>query len=216
MTGTRTTQAVAHEPRLTAKGQATRARIVGVAARLIFESGVAGTSIEDVQIAAGVSASQLYHYFGDKQGLVRAVIAHRADGVLATQHLLTDPLDSLDALRAWRDRIVEVQVRRNWQGGCALGSLANELADAQPDARADLVMAFARWEEPIRAGLRAMRDRGVLRADADPDRLAVALLTAVEGGLLLTKVRRETGPLEIALDTVLEHIASLSAADAPG
>ena len=70
--------------RLTPKGRATRDRIVAVAAQLMFEHGVAGTSLGDVQKAAGVGASQLYHYFGDKQALIRAVIAYRTEAVLGT------------------------------------------------------------------------------------------------------------------------------------
>src|SRR3954471_15691749 len=94
-------------PRLTAKGQATRARILEAAAALIFERGAASTSVEDVQRAAGVSASQLYHYFGDKQSLIRAVVDHQADAALAVQQPYLDQLDSLEALRAWRDSVVE-------------------------------------------------------------------------------------------------------------
>ena len=52
--------------------------------------------------------------------------------------------------------------------------------------------------------------RGVeLRKDADPDRLATALLAAVQGGLLLTQIRRTTKPLEAAIDAMLDHIESL-------
>lgn len=210
MTSLRTTQTMRAEPRFTAKGEATRARIVDIAAELIISQGVAGTGMEDVQQAAGVSASQLYHYFGDKQGLVRAVIGFQADAIITNQRLRTDPLDSFDALQAWRDRLVAAQKLRGCVGGCAIGSLASELADTQPEARAELVTAFARWEAPIRQGLRAMHDRGELRADADTDSLAVALVAAVEGGALLTRTRRETRPLEIALDTMLDHIRSLA------
>ena len=35
--------------------------------------GVAGTSMDDVRRAAGVSGSQLSHYFGDKRDLIREV-----------------------------------------------------------------------------------------------------------------------------------------------
>src|SRR6266567_1457316 len=52
--------------RLTPKGERTRARIVEEAAALIHERGVAGTFLEDVKAAAGVSGSQLYNYFPDK------------------------------------------------------------------------------------------------------------------------------------------------------
>jgi TetR/AcrR family transcriptional repressor of nem operon len=69
---------------------------------------------------------------------------------------------------------------------------------------------FALWEKSIRDGLHAMRDRGVLRREADPDRLGLALLTALQGCLLLTQIRRDTVALESALDTVIDRIESLT------
>jgi TetR/AcrR family transcriptional repressor of nem operon len=197
---------------LTAKGLATRARIVDAAADLIFVHGVSRTSVEDVQREAGVSASQLYHYFGDKRALVRAVIARQADAVLQNQEPFLSHLDSFEALHAWRDVHVEAQRQRGGAGGCPLGTLAAELADEDPDARADLAAGFCRWEEPIRAGLRAMRDRGALRPEADPDQLALTLLAAVQGGLILTQTRRDPRALAVALDTVLAYIHTFAAA----
>jgi hypothetical protein len=58
--------------------------------------------------------------------------------------------------------------------------------------------------------LQAMHKRGDLRRSADPDRLATALLAAIQGGLVLSQVHRDVDPLEAALDTLLEHIASLT------
>jgi AcrR family transcriptional regulator len=197
---------------LTRKGQATRDRIVDAAAALMIERGVAATSTEDVQRTAGVSPSQLYHYFGDKRTLVRAVIEHATRAVLDAQQPLLGRLDTLDALRAWRDLLVDLQARRQCRGGCPLGTLASELCETWPDTRDDLADGFARWREPIRAGLRAMHARGELRPGADPDTLALALLAALQGGLLLTKVQRDTAPLEAALDTMIDQIASTCSA----
>jgi len=201
----------AGEARLTAKGKATRGRIVDAAAELMFAHGVARTGVEDVQKRAGVSASQLYHYFGDKRTLVRAVIARQTEAVLEAQEPLIGRLDSFEGLQAWRDVLVDLQRQRACAGGCPLGTLAAELADADPEARAELAAGFDRWEEPIRAGLRAMHERGDLRPEADPDRLALAVLAAVQGGLLLTQTRRDPEPLAVALDTVLAHIHTFAA-----
>jgi len=65
------------QPRLTAKGERTRGRIVEEAARLIYERGVAATTLDEIKAAAEVSGSQLYHYFPDKDELVRAVINYK-------------------------------------------------------------------------------------------------------------------------------------------
>jgi len=47
------------------------------AAKLMFRRRVSGTSIADVRAAAGVSSSQVYHYFKDKEALVAAVIEYQ-------------------------------------------------------------------------------------------------------------------------------------------
>lgn len=192
--------------RFTAKGQATRTRIIAAASELVFAHGVARTGIEDVQQAAGVSASQLYHYFTDKNDLIRAVIAHQTDGILDAQRPVLDELDSFAALERWRDLLVDLQEKRHCVGGCPIGSIAAEIAENDPHSRADLAAGFERWEAPIRAGLARMRDRGDLRPDTDTEALALALLVALQGGLLLTQTRRNTTPLRAGLDTVLAQI----------
>jgi TetR/AcrR family transcriptional repressor of nem operon len=198
------------EPRLTRKGQATRDRIVAAAARLIFENGVAATSNEEVMAAAGVSSSQLYHYFADKQALVHAVIAHQSDTVIAAQQPLLGKLDSIEALRAWRDQAVAIQRQLRFKGGCPIGSLAGELAECDPGAREAIAAGFARWESAIGEGIGAMHERGELPAEVDPDQLALALLAAHQGGLVLTQVRRDTAALEAVLDAIIDHIARSS------
>jgi TetR/AcrR family transcriptional regulator, transcriptional repressor for nem operon len=197
--------------KFTAKGLATRTRIISAAAELVFTHGVARTSIEDVQQRAGVSASQMYHYFTDKDDLIRAVIAHQTDGILAAQRPVLDELDSFAALERWRDLLIDLQEKRHCVGGCPIGSIAAEVADDDPHARTDLVVSFERWEAPIRDGLARMRARGDLRPDTDTEALALALLVALQGGLLLTQIRRDTAPLRVGLDTVLGHIRTHAA-----
>jgi TetR/AcrR family transcriptional regulator, transcriptional repressor for nem operon len=197
--------------RLTRKGQETRQRIVDAAADLIFEQGVAHTTIEDVRAAADVSSSQLYHYFDDKPALVRAVIEHQADTIVAGQE--TFDLSSLNGLRAWRDWVIEHQRELNFRGGCPIGSLGSELAETHPEARAQVSHGFKRWETAIRNGLRKMYAHGRLQPDADPDSLALSLLAALQGGLLLTQIQRDTKPLEAALDAMLDLITRLSSRD---
>ena len=195
---------------LTTKGRATRQRIVLAAAELMWEQGVAATSLQDVQQATRVSGSQLYHYFKDKASLVHAVVACQRDLALERQGPWLSQMDSLDGIRAWRDYVVSASQRRQCRGGCPIGTLASELSDIDPEARSDLAEAFARWSSAIRAGLEAMQARGDLAAAANPTRLSYALLAAGEGGLLLSKAARDPAPLEAALDTVIDRIAELT------
>lgn len=202
---------VAPEQRLTPKGRATRERITRIAAGLIFEHGVAGTSIEDVRAAAAVSGSQMTHYFQDKRSLIRAVIAWQADSV-AGQHQqpALGELDSFQAWDLWVEVILARQRAHQCRGGCRFGSLAGELAEPDEDTRADLAAGFDRWEALFRHGLRLMRQRGDLRPDADPDELATGLLAALQGGLLLTRTRQDIRPVEAALRSMVAHLRSFA------
>jgi TetR/AcrR family transcriptional repressor of nem operon len=195
--------------KLTAKGRATRERIVRAASELMLERGVARTTIEDIQAAAKVSTSQMYHYFGNKGDIVAAVIDLQRDRVLGREQLALFPLDSIAAVIRWRNAVVEVMRGRGCVGGCPIGSLANELSDTDPLARARLARAFEQWEDLIRDGLAAMRGRGELSAGLDVHRLATAILAGVQGGLLLSQLRHDTEPLEAVLDTMIDHLRSI-------
>ena len=194
----------------TGKGRATRDRVVEAAAALVFEHGVAGTTLDDVRAAASVSKSQLYHYFADKDDLIHAVIDRTTQHVLDAQPRLAD-LSSWTAIAAWFDDLVELQVARQAVGGCPIGSLAGELAERDDHARRELAAGFERWEAPLQRGLETMRAKGKLSPRANPARLATATLAAIQGGLVLTQTRRDPQQLRIALDAAYAHLRLFAA-----
>ena len=195
--------------KLTPKGRATRERIVGAAAELMSRHGVAGTTIEDIQEAAAVSTSQMYHYFADKGDLVAAVIDFQTDQVMAVQRLGLERLECLDDLHRWRNIMVDVVRSLGCAGGCPIGSMANELAEIDPLARAQLARSFAQWENVIHDGLTVIAARGEIPDGIDIDQVALAMLAAIQGGLLLSQVRRTTAPLEAAVDTMIDYLRTL-------
>jgi TetR/AcrR family transcriptional regulator, transcriptional repressor for nem operon len=188
-------------PKLTPKGERTRARIVDAAARLIHRQGVAGTTLEDVRAAAQVSSSQLSHYFAGKDHLVQAVIDHQANVITGNQRQAD--LGSVEGLRAWRDMVIAQAKTAKTEGGCPLGSLGGQLAETDPRARVLLAAGFEQWSGAISDGLRALHAAGHLPAGIDPDELAVTFLAALQGGLLLAQLQRDTRPPETAVDTLL-------------
>ena len=187
-------------PRLTAKGARTRARIVEEAAALIHERGVAATTLEDVKVAAEVSGSQMYHYFPDKNELVQAVIDYQADAIVGrNRRALSGP----NGVATWRTMVLSAAKRTKAKGGCALGSLAGQLAESDPEARALIAAGFDQWAAAIADGLRSLHADGKLPPGIDPDDLAVTLLATLEGGLLLAQVQQSSRPFETAINTLL-------------
>jgi TetR/AcrR family transcriptional repressor of nem operon len=187
-------------PRLTAKGARTRTRIVEKAAALIHERGVAGTTLEDVKLAAEVSGSQMYHYFPDKNELVQAVIDYQANTIVHHQGMA---LRSANGVEAWRNMVITAAKHTQAKGGCPLGSLAGQLAESDPEARALIAAGFEQWSAAIGDALRSLHADGKLPSDIDPDDLATTLLATLQGGTLLAQVQRSTRPFETAVNTLL-------------
>ena len=203
------TKARTPERRLTARGAATRARIVAAAASLVYERGIAGTSLDDVMAATGTSKSQLYHYFADKDALVSEVIKAQFGRIIAAQEAAgLHEVSSWDGLQRWCDHFVTATAATHGAGACPLGSLVGQLAGQSEPARRMLAQCFAQWQSYLSEGFEAMRDNGELAAQADPAELALTVMTALQGGLLMAQATRSARPLELALGMALQHVAA--------
>lgn len=195
----------------TAKGRATRDRIVDAACDLVFERGAATLNLDDVRAATGTSKSQLYHYFADKSALLHAVVVRQSERVLDLHRPVLASVDGWAALRRWRNLVVRLVRAAQCHGGCPVGSLANELAEVDELSRVQLVEVFGEWQRMLVDALRRMADQGELNADAHVDDLALATMASLQGGLLLSKTNRSVRPIEVALDAGLAHIRSTAA-----
>ena len=198
--------------RLTSRGAATKARIVEAANQLMFERGVALTTLADVRTASATSKSQLYQHFADKNALVREVIEFRAEALLAQQRRRLEKVDSLRGLELWRDEMVERNALRDGAYGCPLGSIANEIADHDEDTRRIIANHFDEWLQIIVDTIDRLKARGVLRGDADPRALAGGLLAALQGGYLLAKTSRDVNLMRVAVDMAIAQIRAFSTA----
>ena len=191
----------------TARGAATRARIVDAATDLVRVHGVANTTIDAVIEASQASKSQVYHYFADKDDLVLAVIQRQAECVLGAHEELLRKLNSIAGLRRWRDAVVELTRKTSCAGGCPLGSLAAELAET-PRTRAALAASFAQWASYFEMAFARMQTRAGKRPGNNLKELSEAMLAGLQGGLLLAQTMRSTRPLELALDMAIDHTAA--------
>jgi AcrR family transcriptional regulator len=177
----------------------------------MYRNGVAATTLDEVCEASGTSKSQLYRHFSDKNALVQAVIGLRAAQVIARETERLGGLDSVRGLELWRDALVRSNELQNGAYGCALGSMANELADSNVEARVLLNDTLEQWEHLLVGGFERMRTSGFLREDVDPQKLAVGVMAALQGGYLLAQAAHDTTPMKVALDMAIEHVRSLAA-----
>jgi TetR/AcrR family transcriptional regulator, transcriptional repressor for nem operon len=192
----------------TARGRASRERIVARVADVVAEHGVRAVSLEQVLAAAGASKSQLYHYFGGRDQLMEAAVAYRCEQVVTGLAQAFAAVATMEELE--RTLAGFVVLYEQSPSGCPIGTLAADVAEHHDGARGRVVDAFAAWERLFADAFERMRAAGELRADTSPTRLATAVLAGLEGGMLLSQTRRDVGSLRIAVDAALTFARTFS------
>ena len=192
------------EPR-TGRGRASRERIVERAADLFAERGIAGTSVDEVLAAAKAGKGQFYHYFRNRDELAAAAVGYRCTQVVDG---LTAALGDVSSLAGLEQALAGFITGFEQTGlpGCPIGTLATEVAGRNEAARMRAAAGFDAWERLLAGALERMRQRGELRADAQPAVLATGLLASIEGGMVLSQARKDVASLRIAVDTGLAQV----------
>lgn len=168
----------AAEP-LTAKGAATRARLLEVAAALFAEKGYSATSFAELINASGLTKGAFYFYFKSKADLALAVIddqqerwvSYVQDRVTAHPTPATQLADVLPA-------VLDLLARE--PAAWSMIRLARELG-GDPTLGRDVVKPVASWIELLAGIIRAGQEAGELRPDLEPDEVAVVLVGAFDG-----------------------------------
>src|ERR1700747_2736543 len=157
------------ERRLTAKGRATRDRIVKAAAELILSDGLSALNMDALRKAASVSGSQLAHYFADKQALIRAVVGRQIHVVLDFHRQpKLGALNTFDDFERWIDLNMRYLRRIGYSGTPTYHALAGQLGKSDNATRDTLAAGYRQWIELLEQAIQRMKDRRVVVSAAAP------------------------------------------------
>jgi AcrR family transcriptional regulator len=189
---------------LTAKGTATRQRIIEGAAMYLRSDEPGEATLDDIRAITRTSKNQIFHYFpGGKEELLLAVARHEADRVLDDQQPHLGTLTSWAAWERWRDAVV---ARYRTQGRqCPLASVMRHVGST-PGAAEVTTALLSRWQSEIRQGVEQMQQTGKARADLDADQVAAALVAGIQGGVQVLRITGSAEHLEATLNLVIGHL----------
>lgn len=193
--------------KLTAKGAATRQRIIEGAAGVIREVGLGDTTLDDIRMRTATSKSQLFHYFpSGRDELLLAVAQFEADRVLLDQQPHLSHLTTWESWQRWKAALLR---RYRKQGPtCPMAVLMSELGRTDPAAQAVTRSLLLRWRSDLATGVRAMQVNGTAPAALDPDRFAGAIVAGIQGGVAILLATGSSADLEAVLDLLLEQLGT--------
>jgi len=183
------------EPDPVSSRDRTRAQLVEVAAHLLATKGPDAVTTRSVALAAGVQAPTIYRLFGDKSGLLDAVVEHGFTNYMARKHPDADS-DPVESLRA------------GWELHVGFGLANPELfrlmhtALRTPESRA----AAATGARVLQARVHRVAEAGRLRVT---ERRAVELIQAAGTGVVLTLINQAGDERDDTLaDTAWESVCA--------
>ncbi|MBB5627467.1 TetR/AcrR family transcriptional regulator [Sphaerisporangium krabiense] len=188
----------------TAKGLATRQRIIEGAAAHLRSDDPGDVTLDDVRATTGTSKSQLFHYFpGGKEELLLEVARFESGRVLEDQQPHLSALDSWDSWEQWREAVI---ARYRAQGTrCPLASLMNQVGSV-PGASEVVTTLLRQWQEYLQRGITTMQEHGEVTPNLDAHRTAAAFIAGIQGGVSVLRSTGDTSHLEAILDLLLTHL----------
>ncbi|ORB86932.1 TetR family transcriptional regulator [Mycobacterium kansasii] len=169
-----------------------RSALIDTAAALFRRQGYAATGLKQILDEAGVNAGSLYHHFPDgKQQLAATVVGTAGTAIeqLLRRFLATDrPV--ADVVDQWVELLV-AGLAGDHRDGCPIEPIATEAVHASPLVREASARAFTGWCAAIAERLHAEG-----RATADAESIAFAVVSLVEGALILSRVAGDAAALQ--------------------
>ncbi len=175
------------------KGERTRNRIIETAKTLFHLSGYTNTSMDDIVKRCGVTKGNLYYYFSSKEELGNAVVEDLVSEWLLTGISFNQKGDPIRQILAMFHRTEKDLEKMECKGGCLFGNLALEVSDLHDGLRRKLADGFLRWEAQMQRLMELGRESGVLKPSLDPKMVACFVIATFEGGILLSKVKKDVG-----------------------
>jgi len=187
-----------------------RDRLVRTGVELCTQASFQAMGIEQVLRQAGVPKGSFYHYFRSKREFGLAVIDAYAEYFCTKlQRVLEDTeVPPLDRLRAFVNEAERGMARHQFQRGCLVGNLGQEMAGLDDEFRERLENVLKLWEAQTSRCLKEAQDAGELNATLDADRLAEFFWIGWEGAILRSKLTRSSRPMHVFADTFLAHLAA--------
>lgn len=195
-----------------ASSNATRQRILSIAAAEIYENGFRATGLNDILAKSGLTKGAFYYHFKSKSDLGLAVAQEVIDN--AIRQLWIKPLQKADAgvetIIGTLQYAIAANNTRAATNGCPLGNLSQEMANQDQRICAAICHTIEDWRNQLVKVLKNEQERGVLKPDVDCEQSAYFILSSLQGAIGLAKPYHNPVPFRSAIRALIDYLRSLT------
>lgn len=193
------------------KAEKTRNFIVEKTAPIFNMKGYAGTSLNDITAATGLTKGSIYGNFANKDEVALAAfdynlnnVSSRIEAEMSRQTTIKDKLlVYIDIYQKFIDGSVS-------EGGCPVLNTAIDADDTHPELSNRVLKAVLDWKNKIAKLVEAGIANKEISADQHPEQIALTIIAMVEGGIMISKLTSKTEYWSLIMGSLKKYVDSLS------
>jgi TetR/AcrR family transcriptional repressor of nem operon len=183
------------------RGQETREQILANTEALLLERGFAGTSIDEILAATGITKGAFFYHFKSKAELARALVERYAARDYDLFHqfstradeLSDDPLQSMLIFLKLFEEFIEAL--NEPPAGCVFASYIYESQQFDETIKAFIAESFKQWGAIYEQQIDQVLKKYPAKIPINPAEMAETMLCIIEGGFILSKSLNDVGVL---------------------
>jgi TetR/AcrR family transcriptional repressor of nem operon len=193
----------------TTQTQNAKLRMICSALDLFHRFGVNGTSVDQVLKRSKTGKSQFTHYFKTKEGMVSFAIQYLHEMIQNGQTPTGYDIKSWRDFENWFQKYIDFQESVDCERSCPIGTIGGDLTSQNKKPRRD-VLQFLDWSRAkLKTFFSERKAAGELIPEATPQELADFCIAIMQGGMLLSKMRRDTQMFQNASAQAIKYVRSL-------
>jgi AcrR family transcriptional regulator len=185
------------------KGEKTRTHIIMKSAELFNQKGYAGTTIQDIMEATGLTKGGIYRNFSNKDEI--ALEAFEYAGQVLWGHFLT----AIEGLETATEKILamcnvysDTVHNPPIKGGCPFLNTAVESDHSFPILRDHALAAYENMLSFIQSILQQGVADGEFRSEMDTESIASFIFSSIEGGIMASRLTRDNKHVAYAMKNI--------------
>ena len=171
------------------KAEKTKQFIVEKTAPIFNMKGYAGTSLNDMIQATGLTKGSIYGNFVNKDDVALAAFdfnLKKVNEVISTE---------MASRKTFREKLLAyTKVYENFlefpfpEGGCPVLNTAVDADDTHPMLKQKAADAIMHWKNAIAKLIQKGIGNNEFRPDVDPEQIALTIIATIEGAIMITKL----------------------------
>lgn len=185
------------------KAERTRQSIIEQAACLFNQQGYAGTSLQDIMAATGLTKGGIYGHFESKEEIALAAFEHASGRILQLLAQTINPhhtaIAKLEALLEFYKKYI---IAPPIVGGCPVLNTSVEADDTNPLLRASVVKVLNKMQRSLEHIVQQGIEFGEIKPAVNPEQFAILFISMIEGGVMISKAHGKP----LYLHTVIKQL----------